>query len=166
MSDFETPWTIACQASLSFTISQSLLKFIFTELVMISNYLILCCPSLLLLSVFSQHHGLFKYIGSSVRWSKYWGFSFTSVLPMNIQGWFPLGLTGLISLQSERLSRVFSSTTVQKHQFLSAHQSQYYFYFRFLITGKQIRFTNFNYQIFTWYMHGWNIRLGNHRIDV
>ena len=46
-----------------------------------------------------------------------------SVLPMNIQDWFPLGLTGLISLQSKRLSRVFSSTTVQKHQFFGAQPS-------------------------------------------
>ena len=46
-----------------------------------------------------------------------------SVLPMNIQGWFPLGLTGLISLPSKGLSRIFSSTTVQKHQFFSAQPS-------------------------------------------
>ena len=46
-----------------------------------------------------------------------------SVLPMNIQGWFPLGLTDLISLQSKRLSRVFSNTTVQKHQFFGAHMT-------------------------------------------
>ena len=50
-------------------------------------------------------------------------FSFNTVLPMNIQGWFPLGLTGLISLQSKRLSRVFSSTTVWKHQFFSTWPS-------------------------------------------
>ena len=49
-----------------------------------------------------------------------------SVLPMNIQGWFPLGLTGLISLQSKGLSRVFSSTTVQMHQFFSAQPSLWY----------------------------------------
>ena len=46
-----------------------------------------------------------------------------SVLPMNIQGWFPLGLTGLISLQSKRFSRVFSSTTIQKHHFFSTQPS-------------------------------------------
>ena len=51
-----------------------------------------------------------------IRWPKYWSFSFT-VLPMNIQDWFPLGLTGLISLLSKGLSRVFSNSTVQKHQF-------------------------------------------------
>ena len=60
-----------------------------------------------------------------IRWPKYWSFSFTEVwvLPINIQGWFPLGLTGLISLQSKRLSRVFSNTTVQKHQFFGAQLS-------------------------------------------
>ena len=50
------------------------------------------------------------------RWPKYWRFSFTSVLPMNIQDWFPLELIDLVSLQSNRLSRVFSNTPVQKHQ--------------------------------------------------
>ena len=159
--DSATPWTVACQASLSFTVSQSLLKFVFIELVMLSNYLILCCPCLLLLSVFPSIMVFSSMLALRIRWSKYWGFSFTSVLPVNIQGWFPLGLIGWISLQSKRLSRVFSSTAVQKHQILSAYQSQYYFYFRFLITGKQIRFTNFYYQIFTWYMHSWNIGLGN-----
>ena len=51
-----------------------------------------------------------------IRWSKYWASASASVLPMNIQDWFPLGLIGWISLQSKGLSRVFSNTTVQKHQ--------------------------------------------------
>ena len=55
----------------------------------------------------------------------------TSVLPMNIQDWFPLGLTGLISLQSKGLSRVFSNTTVQKHQFFNAQPSLRYLLFQF-----------------------------------
>ena len=58
-----------------------------------------------------------------IRWPKYWSFSFRSVLLMNIQDWFPLGLTGWISLQSKGLSRVFSNTTVQKHQFFCAQLS-------------------------------------------
>ena len=53
-----------------------------------------------------------------IMWSKYWSSASASVLPMNIHGWFPLGLIGLIFLQSKGLSRVFSSTTIQKHQFL------------------------------------------------
>ena len=58
-----------------------------------------------------------------VRWPKHWSFSFISVLPMNIQDWFPLGRTGLISLQSKELSRVFANTTIQKHQFFGAQLS-------------------------------------------
>ena len=54
-----------------------------------------------------------------IRWPKYWNFSFTSVLLMNTQDWSPLGWTGWISLQSKGLSRVFSNTTVQKHQCFS-----------------------------------------------
>ena len=117
------PWTAACQASLFFIISRSLLKLISTELVMPSTHLILCYPLLLLLSIFPSITVSFmsqffssgdQIIGDS---------SSASVLPMNIQGWFPLGLTGLISLQSKGLSRVFSNTTVQKHQFFSAQLS-------------------------------------------
>ena len=58
-----------------------------------------------------------------IRWPKYWVSASASVLPMNIQGWFPLGLTGFISLQCKRLSRVFSNTTVQKHQFFDTQLS-------------------------------------------
>ena len=65
----------------------------------------------------SQHQGLSKYSVLHIRWPKYWSFSFTSVLPMNIQDWFPLEWTGLISLQYKGCSSVFSNTTVQKHQF-------------------------------------------------
>ena len=68
----------------------------------------------------SQHQGLFKWVSSLLRWPKYWSFGSTSVLPINIQDWFPLGWTGWISLQSKGLSRVFSNTTVQKHQFFGA----------------------------------------------
>ena len=109
------PWTTACQAPLSSTISQSLFKFMSIESMVLPNHLILCCPLLLLPSVFSNirvfsNDLLFTSGGQSMGAS-------VSVLPMNIQGWFPLGLTGLISLQSKELSRVFSSTTIWKHQF-------------------------------------------------
>ena len=63
----------------------------------------------------SQHQGLFNESALHIRWPKYWSLSFKSVLPMNTQDWSPLGWTGLISLQSKGLSRVFSSVTVQKH---------------------------------------------------
>ena len=174
---FVTPWTAAHQASPSFTISWSLLKFMSIESVMPSNHLILCCPLLILPSiilsirVFSNESILY------IRWPKYWSFSFSinpsndyselisfrinwfdlpavqgtlksllqhhslkalilqhsafftvqlshsvqishsvgsasaSVLPMNIQDWFPLGWVGLISLLlSKGLSRVFYNT--------------------------------------------------------
>ena len=111
--------TLYNQASLSFTISQSLLKLMSIELVMLSNHLILCHPLLLPL-VFLRSESfpmiqLFTSGGQSIGAS-----ASASVLPMNIQGWFPLGLTGLISLQSKGLSRVFSNTTVRKHQFFGA----------------------------------------------
>ena len=72
----------------------------------------------------SQHQGLFHWVSSSHQVAKVLGAStLVSVLPMNIQDWFLLVLTSLISLQSKGLSRVFSSTTVQKHQFFSAQLS-------------------------------------------
>ena len=112
---FATPRTAALLASLSFVISQSLLKLMSVELVMPSNHIILCHPLLLLPSVFASirvfsNESLFASGDRSVGAS-------ASVLvpPMNIQDLFPLGLTGLISLQSKGLSRVFSSTAIQKH---------------------------------------------------
>ena len=112
----------ACQASLSFTISQSLLKLMSFELVMPSNHLILCCP-LLLPSIFPSITVFSIELTLCIRWSKYWSLFSASALPMNIQGWFPLILTGSNSLQSKGLSRVFSSTTFQKHQFFTAQPS-------------------------------------------
>ena len=106
------------QALLSFTVSQSLLKFMFTGLVIIAKHLILCHPLLLLPFPASGSFPispLFASHGQSIRAS-----ASASVLPMNIQGGFPLGWTGWISLQSKGLSRVFSSTIVQKHQFFGA----------------------------------------------
>ena len=64
-----------------------------------------------------------------------------SVLPMNIQGWFPLGLTGLISLLSKEYSRVFSNTTVQKHQFFGAQLSSQFNSHPYMTTGKTIALT-------------------------
>ena len=67
----------------------------------------------------SQHQGLFQWVSSLHQVAKYWSFSFSISLPMNVQDWFPLGWTGLISLKSKGLPRVFSNTTVQKHRFLA-----------------------------------------------
>ena len=120
---FATPWNAAHKASLSITNSQSFLKFMSIESVMPSNHLILCHPLLLLPSIFPASGSfpmiqLFTSVGQSIEAS-----ALASVLPMNIQDWFPLGLTGLISLQSKGISRVFSNTTVWKHQFFSAELS-------------------------------------------
>ena len=120
---FVTPWTAARQASLSFTISQGLLKLMSTESVMLSNHLILCQPIFLLPSIFPSIMVFSNKWSFHIRWPKHWNFSLASVLPKNIQGWFPLGLTSLISLLSKGLSRVFSSIIVQNHQFFSAQPS-------------------------------------------
>ena len=119
---FATPWTAARQAFLSITNSLSLLKFMSIELVMPSNRLILCHPLLLPPSIFPSIRVFSNESVLCNRWPKYWSFSF-SILLMNIQDWFPWGLTGLISLQSKGLSRVFSNTTVQKHQFFGTQLS-------------------------------------------
>ena len=108
-----TPWTAACQASLSFTISWSLLKLTSIESVMPFKHLILCHPLLLLPSIFPSIRVFSNEVSSSHQVAKSIGVSAAaSVLPMNIQDRFPLGLTCWISLQSKGLSRVFSSITV------------------------------------------------------
>ena len=111
---FVIPWTAAHQASLSITNYQRLLKFMSTQSVMPSNHLI-CHPLLLLSSIFPSIRVFSSESDFHIRWQKVFQF-----LPMNIQDWFPLGMTRLISLLSKGCSWVFSNTTVQKHQFLGA----------------------------------------------
>ena len=82
MSDSVTPWTAAHQASLSITNSRSLLKFTSIMSVMPSNHLILCCPLLLLPSIFPSIRVFFKESVLRIRWPKYWSFSF-SISPSN-----------------------------------------------------------------------------------
>ena len=121
---FVTPWTTARQASLSITNSWSLPKLMSTELVIPSNQLILCRPLLLPPSILSSIRVFSNESALHIRWPKYWSFSFkTSDLPMNTQDWSPLEWIGWISLQSKGLSRVFSNTTVQKHQFFGTQLS-------------------------------------------
>ena len=120
---FTTPWTTARQAFLSITNFQSLPKPISIESVMSSSHLILCRPLLLLPSTFPSIRVFSNESALHIRWWKYWSFSFSIILPMKTQDWFPLGWTGWISLQSKGLSRVFSNTTIQKHQFSSAQLS-------------------------------------------
>ena len=115
---FVTPRTAACQASLSFTVSgvcsNSCPLSLWCSLTISSSLVpFSSCPQSFPASGPFPMSQLFKSGGESIGAS-------APVLPMNIQGWFPLGLTGLISLQFKGLSRVFSSTKVQKHQFLGA----------------------------------------------
>ena len=120
---FSTPWTTAPQAVLSFTISHSLLKLTSIELMMPSNHLILCCPLLFLPSIFPSIRVFSNESLLCIRWLSIEASASASVLPMNIQDWFPLGWTSWISLQFKGLSRVFSNTTVQKHPFFSTQLS-------------------------------------------
>ena len=116
------PMDQAHQASLSFTISQSLLKFMSIESVMLSHHLILGHP-LLLSSVFPSIRVFSNESTLRMRWPKYGVSALASFLPKKSQGWSPVEWTGWISLQSKGLSRVFSNTTVQKHQFFGAQLS-------------------------------------------
>ena len=120
---FVTPWITARQASLSITNSRSLLKLMSIESMMPSSHLIFCHPLLLLPQSLPASGSfpmsqLFTWGGQNI------GVSYSaSVLPMKTQDWSSLGWTGWISLQSKGLSRVFSNTTVQKHQFFSTQLS-------------------------------------------
>ena len=114
-SDSVIPWNAACQALLSFTISQSLLKFKSIESMMLSKHLILCCPLLLLPSIFPNIRMFSNELALCIRWPKYWS---SSISPSD-------EYSGLISFRTDwfdllavqgTLSRVFSNTTVQKHQ--------------------------------------------------
>ena len=120
---FATLWITPRQTSLSITNSRSSLKLMSIELVIRSSHLILCRPLLLLLPIppsirVFQMSQLFTGGGQSTGVS-----ALASFLPKNTQDWFPLEWTGWISLQSKGLSRVFSKTTVQKHQFFGAQLS-------------------------------------------
>ena len=117
---FATPWTAACQASLSIT---QLLKshvHCVGDIIQPSHPLLSASPPALNLS---QHQGLFQWFSSPHQVAKVLVSASTSVPPMNTRDWSPLGWTGWISLQSKWLSRVFSNLTVQKHQFFGAQLS-------------------------------------------
>ena len=100
-----------------------LLKFMSTESGTLFNHLFLCHPLLLLSSIFPSIRVFSSESALWIRWSNHWSFNFSISLSNDIHDCFPLRLTGLISLQSKGLSRVFSSTTVQMHQFFGAQPS-------------------------------------------
>ena len=112
---FATPWTAACQASLSITDSWSLFKLMSIESVMPSNYLILCCPLLLLPSIFPSIRVFSNESVLPIRWPKYWSFS---ISPFN-------EYSGLFSFRIDwfDLLAIFSNTTVPKDRFFSAQLS-------------------------------------------
>ena len=120
---FATPWITALQASLSITNSWSSLRLTSIESVTPSSHLILCHPLLLLppippsIRVFSNESTL------RMRWPKYGGFSFSIIPSKEIPGLMSFRIDWLDLLQSKGLSRVFSNTTVQKHQFFGAQPS-------------------------------------------
>ena len=118
---FVTPWTVACEASLSINNSRSLLKLMSIESVMPSNHLILCHPLLLPSSIFPSIRVFSNELALCIRWPKYWSFNF-SISPSNEYSeliffrvnWFDL---------FKGLWRVFSNTTVQKHQVFKVQPS-------------------------------------------
>ena len=133
---FAAPWTAARQASLSFTISWSLLRLTSIESMMPSNHLILCCPLLVLPSIFPSIRVSFSE--SALQISSIRASVSASVLPMSIQGWFPLGLTGLIScyprdsqesspapqfesISSSVLSLLYGPTLISVHNYWKNH---------------------------------------------
>ena len=117
------PWTVACHAPLAITNSQSLLKLTSIKSVMPSNHLILCRPLLLLPSIFPSIRVFSNESVLPIRWPNYWSFSL-SLSPSNeYSGLISFRIDCFDFLQSKGLSRVFSNTTVQKHQFFGAQLS-------------------------------------------
>ena len=122
---FATPRTAARQASLSIVNSQSLLKLMSTESVMHSTYLIVCHPLLLRLSIFPSTRVYSNESVLRIRWPKYWSFSF-SISPSNEYSALlssSMDRQNIYAVPGRRLSRVFSNTTIQKHQLFGSQLS-------------------------------------------
>ena len=118
---FETLWIAARQASLSLTICQSLPKFMCIESKMSSNHLILCCPLLLLPSVFLSISIFSNELALYIRWPKYWNFSISS--SNEYSGLISFGVDWFDLLAVQGLSRVFSNTTSANYQFFGTQSS-------------------------------------------
>ena len=119
---FVTPWTAACQASLSIIPTPRACSELAIESVMPSNHLILCCP-LLLPSIFPSIRVFSNESALSIRWPKYWSFSF-NISPSNEYSGlisFRVDWSDFLAVQGN--SRIFTNTTVQEYQFLSAQFS-------------------------------------------
>ena len=117
---FETPWTATHQVSLSITNSWSLLKLMSTESVMPSNHLILCHTLLLLPSIFPSIRVFSNESVLCISWPKDWSFSFSISPSHEYPGLISFRMNWVDLLAAKGLSRVFSNTTVQKHQFFCA----------------------------------------------
>ena len=120
---FATPWTAAHQASLSITNSRSLLKLMPIVSMMPFNHLILCCPFLLPPSIFLSIRVFSNESVLPIRWPKYWSFSFSISSSNEYSGLISFKMDWLDLLAVKGLSRLFSNTTVQKHQFFDAQLS-------------------------------------------
>ena len=135
-----TPWTAACQASLSITNSRSLLKLIFIESVMPSNHLIPCCPLLLLPSVFPSIRVFSNELALHIRWPKYWSFSFSISHSKDYSGLISFRMDSLVgspcsprdsqessptpqfnSINSSALSFLYSPTLTSIHDYWKSH---------------------------------------------
>ena len=139
---FATPRTAACQASLSFTISWSLLKLMSIESMIPYSHLILCHPLLFLPSIFPSIRVFSNELALRIRWPEYWSFSFSiSLSKRNIQDWFPLGLTGLISLQSKVLSSLLQNHSSKASTLWHSALFMVKLSHRHTITGKTIALT-------------------------
>ena len=138
---FATPWTVVHQASLSFTISQSWLKFMYIELVMLSNHNILCHPLLLLTSIFPSIRVFSNEWSTCIRWPKYWSFSF-SISPSNEYSglisfrieWFDFAVQGTLesspapqfkSINSSAFSLLYGPTVTSVHDYWKNHIFDY-----------------------------------------
>ena len=117
---FVTLRTAACQASLSITNSWSLLKLMSIESLMPFNHLILCCPLLLPPSILPSIRVFSDELVLHIRWPKYGSFSFSISPSSEYSGLISFRMDWLDLLAVQGLSRVFSNTTVQKHQFFQA----------------------------------------------
>ena len=120
---FTNPWTAACQASLPFTISQSLLKLMTIELMMPSNHLILCHPLLLLPSIFLSTRVFSNESALYIRWPNYWSFSVSNSPSKEYSGLVSFRIDWFDLLAVQRTHKGLFNTTVQRHQFFSAWPS-------------------------------------------